>query len=155
MKIDSFFVKTIFGDYMSNDDYLLSFDLNSSLKRSLISVNTYIKYKKESSKNLEFQKKIYSKYIFLSNSLLNGKINNVTWFEKSLIIIKYFICSFFRLDAYFYDSFLEKDISWNMRRVILSEGNYNKASNDIRLLTKYYLSIETRLILELHKKKPN
>ena len=155
MKIDSFFVKTIFGDYMSNDDYLLSFDLNSSLKRSLISVNTYIKYKKESSENLEFQKKIYSKYIFLSNSLLNGKINNVTWFEKSLIIIKYFICSFFRLDAYFYDSFLEKDISWNMRRVILSEGNYNKASNDIRLLTKYYLSIETRLILELHKKKPN
>ena len=139
---------------MSKDDYLLLLDLNSSFKRSLISIDAYIKYKKESSENLDFQKKIYNKYIRLSNSLID-KTQNVTWFEKGLIMIKYFLCSFFRLNSYFFDSFLEKDISINMRRVILSDGKYNKVSNDIRLLTKYYLSMETRLILELHKKKPN
>ena len=139
---------------MSKDDYLLLLDLNSSFKRSLISIESYIKYKKESSENLDFQKKIYNKYIRLSNSLID-KIHNITWFEKGLIMIKYLICSLFKLDSYFFDSFLEKDISSNMRRVILSEGNYNKVSNDIKLLTKYYLSMETRLILELHKKKPN
>ena len=70
MQIDSFFVNTIFGDQMSKDDYLLLLDLNSSFKRSLISIESYIKYKKESSENLDFQKKIYNKYIRLSNSFL-------------------------------------------------------------------------------------
>ena len=95
---------------MSKDDYLLLLDLNSSFKRSLISIEAYIKYKKESSENLDFQKKIYNKYIRLSNSLID-KTQNVTWFEKGLIMIKYFLCSFFKLDSYFFDSFLEKDIS--------------------------------------------
>ena len=77
MKIDSFFVKTIFGDWMSKDDYLLLLDLNSSFKRSLISIEAYIKYKKESSENLDFQKKIYNKYIKLSNSLNIHKFNAI------------------------------------------------------------------------------
>ena len=60
------------------------------------------------------------------------------------------LCSFFRLDEYFYVSLLENKIASNMRKVILCEGNYNEASSDIKLLTKYYLSIETRMILELN-----
>ena len=48
---------------------------------------------------------------------------------------------------------VKNDIAKNMKRVILSKGNYKYADQDVRLLVKFYLSIETRLCLFLTRKK--
>lgn len=135
---------------MNNNDFLLLLDINDSLQRSLVSINSFIKYQEVNSENFEFQKKVYEKYTSLTFSLLE-KRKRISWLEKGIITIKYLIFSMFKIDSHFFFLSLEKDISNNMRKVILSEGDYNKASSDIKLLTKYYLSIETRLINEIRK----
>ncbi len=137
---------------MNNDDLFLLLDINKSMQRSLISINSFIKYGRIYSENLEYQKRVYEKYIKLSSNLVD-KVQKLNWFEKGLIMMKYLILYLFKQDLYFMYSFVEKDISYNMRNVILSNGNYDKASSDIKLLTKYYLSIETRLIKEIRKRQ--
>jgi len=140
---------------MNIDDLFLLKDINYSLRNSYLVLKAYEKYSK-GNKNIDFQLKQYQKYINLTSSLIkqeNSKIANLNFFERNLLDLKFLLCSIFRLDKYFYISLLEENISKGMRRVILSDGSYKEASKDIKLLTRYYLSIETRLLLDIRKSK--
>ena len=139
---------------MNKNDTLLLIEINDSLKRSKIVLDAFLKYKTYKNNNLFIQSEVYNKYVRLTSSLIeNEKIQPkpFKYIEQNILRLRFLLCSFFRLDEFFYISLLENKIASNMRKVILCEGNYNEASNDIKLLTKYYLSIETRMILEIKK----
>ena len=127
-------------------------DINYSLQNSLLILSLYQKYK-IANENIIYQIKCYKKYINLTFNLLDNKKIKLKTIETIVIKLKFFFCSYFKLDDYFYHRLLDKYISKNMRRVILSDGVFELSSNDIKLLTKYYLSIETRLLLEIRKYK--
>lgn len=141
------------GETMNENDLILLNDINISLKKSkqnLLLVKKYIPLENEM---FNYQLKIYNKYISLTKDLLEKEKYKKTA-NKDLIDITFLkatIYSLFKIDNRFYFTLLEKEISNNMRRVILSEGKYSSASKDIQFLTKYYLSIETRIILKLNE----
>lgn len=137
---------------LNKNDLLLIKDINYSLQNSLLILSLYQKYK-IINENITYQIKCYKKYINLTFNLLDSKEIKLKTIETIVIKLKFFLCSYFKLDDYFYHRLLDKYISKNMRRVILSDGVFESSSNDIKLLTKYYLSIETRLLLEIRKYK--
>ena len=137
---------------LNKNDLLLIKDINYSLQNSLLILSLYQKYKIVN-ENIIYQIKCYKKYINLTFNLLDSKKIKLKTIETIVIKLKFFLCSYFKLDDYFYHRLLDKYISKNMRRVILSDGVFELSSNDIKLLTKYYLSIETRLLLEIRKYK--
>jgi hypothetical protein len=137
---------------LNKNDLLLMKDINYSLQNSLLILSLYQKYK-IANENIIYQIKCYKKYINLTFNLLDKKKIKLKTIETIVIKLKFFLCSYFKLDDYFYHRLLDKYISKNMRRVILSDGVFDMASNDTKLLTKYYLSIETRLLLEIRKYK--
>ncbi len=137
---------------LNKNDLLLMKDINYSLQNSLLILSLYQKYK-IANENIIYQIKCYKKYINLTFNLLDSKKIKLKTIETIVIKLKFFLCSYFKLDDYFYHRLLDKYISKNMRRVILSDGVFESSSNDIKLLTKYYLSIETRLLLEIRKYK--
>lgn len=137
---------------LNKNDLLLIKDINYSLQNSLLILSLYQKYKIVN-ENIIYQIKCYKKYINLTFILLDSKKIKLKTIETIVIKLKFFLCSYFKLDDYFYHRLLDKYISKNMRRVILSDGVFEASSNDIKLLTKYYLSIETRLLLEIRKYK--
>ena len=137
---------------LNKNDLLLIKDINYSLQNSLLILSLYKKYK-IINENITYQIKCYKKYIKLTFNLLDSKEIKLKTIETIVIKLKFFLCSYFKLDDYFYHRLLDKYISKNMRRVILSDGVFESSSNDIKLLTKYYLSIETRLLLEIRKYK--
>lgn len=137
---------------LNKNDLLLIKDINYSLQNSLLILSLYQKYKIVN-ENIIYQIKCYKKYINITFNLLDSKKIKLKTIETIVIKLKFFLCSYFKLDDYFYHRLLDKYISKNMRRVILSDGVFESSSNDIKILTKYYLSIETRLLLEIRKYK--
>ena len=137
---------------LNKNDLLLIKDINYSLQNSLLILSLYQKYKIVN-ENIIYQIKCYKKYKNLTFNNLDSKKIKLKTIETIVIKLKFFLCSYFKLDDYFYHRLLDKYISKNMRRVILSDGVFESSSNDIKLLTKYYLSIETRLLLEIRKYK--
>ena len=137
---------------LNKNDLLLMKDINYSLQNSLLILSLFQKHK-IANENIIYQIKCYKKYINLTFNLLDNKKIKLKTIETIVIKLKFFFCSYFKLDDYFYHRLLDKYISKNMRRVILSDGVFESSSNDIKLLTKYYLSIETRLLLEIRKYK--
>ena len=137
---------------LNKNDLLLIKDINYSLQNSFLILSLYQKYK-IANENIIYQIKCYKKYINLTFNLLDSKKIKLKTIETTVIKLKFFLCSYFKLDDYFYHRLLDKYISKNMRRVILSDGVFESSSNDVKLLTKYYLSIETRILLEIRKYK--
>jgi hypothetical protein len=137
---------------LNKNDLLLIKDINYALQNSLLILSLYQKHKIVN-ENIIYQIKCYKKYINLTLNLLDNKKIKLKTIETIVIKLKFFLCSYFKLDDYFYHRLLDKYISKNMRRVILSDGVFESSSNDIKLIAKYYLSIDTRLLLEIRKHK--
>ena len=143
---------------MNKDDIFLLKDVNQSLRKSYILLNFYLKKTMNESKRRKLDKQIhdYKKCISLSRQELlkyNISPDKIGFFERMAIKGKVACLSMFHTSLNIIDEVIKSEIANNMKKVILSKGNYKYARKDIKLLVKFYLSIETRICMFLTRKK--
>lgn len=142
---------------VQKDNILLLKDVNISLRKSYAILKVLFQNNVNiNQNNINKQLKDYRKCISISRmALLSNNINPDAFgkIQKMLMDGKITCLHLFHIPQNILNEIVKNDIAKNMKRVILSKGNYKYADQDVRFLVKFYLSIETRLCLFLTRKK--